>query len=435
MLRRRQLFPAFASLRLLSLQFLYRGLYFVPVQRLAGVQHRLVHNGAVEHIPLAGALVPFAVPCAFIVQHIAAPLDQPLAADRAHQLVVVGILQGTQLGIAHLPDLPHPVVLRPVDDGGVMILYIIAGIDGLVVLHLPVRQRIQRHALLHHHVSYVLLVVEHPVNRRLAPGQSRRRFVALPVERIGDLLVRVPMFVQCEHFSHYRGFFFHDAVLSVLVQAIAEQHKPSGNSGLVLLAEAPRDVLRDGHAFLLGEGRQHRHEHLGVCAAGIDVFLFEVEINALFPEHPNILQAIHGVARKAGDGLDEDVVDFSRQRVLDHLPERRTLHGDRTRHPPIRVNLNQLPARMVPDFMLEVCTLGLYAGLLCLTVRADAAVRRHALERIGGLQRFVLRLSRRSPNSHRASKELAHVAAFIVPFHLRPPSCYCSVAPAALYLW
>ena len=364
MLRRRQLFPAFASLRLFSLQLLYHDLYFVSVQRLAGVQHRLVHNDAVEHIPLAGALVPFAVPCAFIVQHIAAPLDQPLAADRAHQLVVVGILQRTQLGIAHCANLPHTVVLRPVDDGGVMILYIIAWIDGLVVLHLPVGQRIQRHALLHHHVPHVLLVVEHPVDRRLSPSQTRRRFVALPVERIGDLLVRVPVFVQCEHFSHHCCFFLHDAVLPVLVQAIAEQHKPPGNSGLVFLAEAPRDVLRDGHALLLGEGRQHRHEHLGVCAAGIDVFLLEVKINALFPEHPNVLQAVHGVARKAGDGLDEDVVDFPRQRVLDHLPERRTLHGDRTRHPLIRVNLNQLPARMVPDFMLEVRPLGLYAGLL-----------------------------------------------------------------------
>ena len=57
MLRRRQLFSAFASLRLFSLQLLYHDLYFVPVQRLAGVQHRLVHNDAVEHIPLAGALV------------------------------------------------------------------------------------------------------------------------------------------------------------------------------------------------------------------------------------------------------------------------------------------------------------------------------------------------------------------------------------------
>ena len=33
--------------------------------------------------------------------------------------------------------------------------------------------------------------------------------------------------------------------------------------------------------FLLGEGRQHRHEHLGVRAAGIDVFLFEVEIRLI----------------------------------------------------------------------------------------------------------------------------------------------------------
>ena len=51
------------------------------------------------------------------------------------------------------------------------------------------------------------------------------------------------------------------------------------------------------------------------------ILLLEVDANPSCPEHSHMVQAVHCITGEAGNGFRDDIVDFPRQAVVDHLLE------------------------------------------------------------------------------------------------------------------
>lgn len=70
-----------------------------------------------------------------------------------------------------------------------------------------------------------------------------------------------------------------------------------------------------------------------LAVEGVNVLLFKVDLDAFLFEFADGDEAIHGVSSESADGLCNDEVDFSRQGILDHLIETRTVLGIRAGNP------------------------------------------------------------------------------------------------------
>ena len=127
-----------------------------------------------------------------------------------------------------------------------------------------------------------------------------------------------------------------------------------------------------------------RNEQLALGVQRVDVFLLEVDLDALFLELAHGSQAVHGVAGEAGDGLGDDEVYLSRQCVGDHLVEAFAPFGIGAGDALVGVHPGERPVGPFLDVMGVVVHLRLIAGELFVAVGGDAGVCRHPALLHGG---------------------------------------------------
>src|SRR5699024_6653736 len=94
--------------------------------------------------------------------------------------------------------------------------------------------------------------------------------------------------------------------------------------GLALLkslTKSPGDILADAFGFRLCEPCVDDQIEFAVDLQCVYILLLEVDANPSCPERSDVVQAVNGVSVESGDRLADNVVDFSRQAVVDQLLE------------------------------------------------------------------------------------------------------------------
>ena len=89
----------------------------------------------------------------------------------------------------------------------------------------------------------------------------------------------------------------------------------------------PGNIFRDTPAFFLCQGTHDGDEQLALGIECPDVFLLEINLDALVLELSHGSQAVNGISGKAADRLRDDEVDFSIHGILDHPLEAITVTG------------------------------------------------------------------------------------------------------------
>ena len=259
------------------------------------------------------------------VDRVQCPMHQRLSADRAMQHCVIRIAAVARL------DLPHPCHRRlreqtPVDNGRMGIVDVVKRYFALV-LDLLVGQVALDAVFLQDHIPGVLFIMEHVLKLQqlpLAPG--RRRHV--PGNHVlHDLAGCFAVGVAHEDLPDNGGFLRDDDVHLLLGMPVAVDGDAWLPAFLELLAHAPFHIFADGAALFLREGSHHRQEHLGDGFGSINAFLLEKELHAHALQLPHIVQTVHGVPGKAADALGDDVINFSRSAILNHLLKAHVMTG------------------------------------------------------------------------------------------------------------
>ena len=83
---------------------------------------------------------------------------------------------------------------------------------------------------------------------------------------------------------------------------IRDRHLSVGHA----LALTPGDVFRDGAGFFLGQAGHQGDQKLSLAVEGVDVLLFEIDLNAVILQFPNRGETVHGVAGEAAHALCDD---------------------------------------------------------------------------------------------------------------------------------
>ena len=149
---------------------------------------------------------------------------------------------------------------------------------------------------------------------------------------------------------------FHDVLLLVLL--ITVKLAPPPFAHLVTLADAPFQVFGNGPAFLLRKCRKDGQQHLAHCLGSVDPFLLEDDVDALFLQVTDVLEALHRVSGKPGDALGHNGVELTSLRVADHLEELRTLSCGSARDAFIGVHVYQHHVWVLIDLLLVRFHLG-----------------------------------------------------------------------------
>ena len=147
----------------------------------------------------------------------------------------------------------------------------------------------------------------------------------------------------------------------------------------LLIAEinAQLHIFTNGFRFLLRKGCHNCNQDFSFGIHRVDVFLLEIDRNALFLQQANVFQAVQRIPGKPADGLGNDHIDLTGCTSVNHAIKLCTLFrvgagnaiiGEDTGQRPLRVALDQL--RIMPD-------LGFIAGGLFVAVGADTAVCCH----------------------------------------------------------
>ena len=136
----------------------------------------------------------------------------------------------------------------------------------------------------------------------------------------------------------------------------------------------PGYILRNGAAFFLRQARHNGEQQFTLAVEGVNVLLFKVDLDAFLFEFADGDEAIHGVSSESADGLCNDEVDFSRQGILDHLIETRTVLGIRAGNPLICIDLYECPFLVSLNVLRVVVDLSFVAGELLIAVRGNTGV-------------------------------------------------------------
>ena len=99
------------------------------------------------------------------------------------------------------------------------------------------------------------------------------------------------------------SLFGDDLWLAVCTFAVAEHLRIGEGESSVTKSHAlaSGNILRDGFALSLCKGTQHSKEHFGIHGAGVDVLFFKYDGDTELLQYPHILDAVYGVAGKAGN--------------------------------------------------------------------------------------------------------------------------------------
>lgn len=157
---------------------------------------------------------------------------------------------------------------------------------------------------------------------------------------------------------------------------------PGGAAGVELAAfhpalTAPAHIAGDGFALLLGEGGIDGGDELAAHIGGVDALALEADIDAQLLQLPHRLQTVLGVPGEAGDGFNEDTVDFSTAAIFHHPLEVLPLFSGGAGDALVCIDIYKRPIRIAVDELCEVSGLGGVGVELVTGVRADAGVCRY----------------------------------------------------------
>ena len=110
----------------------------------------------------------------------------------------------------------------------------------------------------------------------------------------------------------------------------------------------------------------------------VDVLFLKGDANIQRGQQTDIVEAVHDVARKTGHRLDENPVNFALLALADHLHELGPFLRAGAGRSLIGENADELPLRVLLDFLGVIGLLGLVAILLFLLFGGYPAVGRHA---------------------------------------------------------
>ena len=135
--------------------------------------------------------------------------------------------------------------------------------------------------------------------------------------------------------------------------------------------------LRDRFTFLLGQSREDCCECFAGGLRGVDVLLLKVDADVESLQFPYSRQTFLGVPGEAGDGFNEDAVDFSTAAILHHPLEVLPLFSGGAGDALVCIDIYKRPIRIAVDELCEVSGLGGVGVELVTGVRADAGVCRY----------------------------------------------------------
>lgn len=266
------------------------------------------------------------------------------------------------------------------DDGFVVVLDVVLRHLSLV-LPCFLREEVDGVAFLEERVAFVFLVREDAADRALAPvfaAAGRRDAPARELCRDG--VERVAREEEAVDFFDRPGLLaVHD---ERAVRAFVVAEEPCiGDADLAVreaLPLAPGRVLGNAAAFFLRERAHDGDEELAFRVERPDVFLLEINLDALVLELPHGGQAVDGVAGETADALRDDEVDLARERVLDHALETFTVARVRCADALVGVHSRELPVLAAFDVVRVVVDLRLVARHLVGVVGRDSGVARNA---------------------------------------------------------
>ena len=140
------------------------------------------------------------------------------------------------------------------------------------------------------------------------------------------------------------------------------------------LSLAPCAVLGDGPAFFLREARHDGQQDFAFTVEGPDVFLLEIDLDAVFLQLSDGGQGVDCVPRKAADGLGDDQVDLAVHRIRDHAFEALAVLGAGARDALVGVHGHKLPIVPALDVIGVVIDLRLIARELIVVISGDASI-------------------------------------------------------------
>ena len=260
------------------------------------------------------------------------------------------------------------------------------GIFLVVLRHRQVRirggimlQMVCRVILLHQGIAHILFIPDDAFHRSgipLSAGFNGRWYVQL-VQSVRNLCGRSPIQVHLVDFPYNRCLLLVDSKYPAFKVVVTVDLADLGDAQLETLANAASHVLADGEGFLLGEGCVNREQQLRFNTGGVQVLLLENHPNTKVPQFPNCTEHVHRVPAKTGNGLHQNLVNLAVLCILQHSLECDTLLGAGAGSALVRVNLDQLPIRMLGNQAVISFHLGIQAGLLYFDILTYPAVRSH----------------------------------------------------------
>ena len=341
--------------------------------------------GAAPHRPFLPPLVPHTA----AVEGAAAAADQPLG-EGVFAAVTGSPGRGVPLvwGASGVPSGKlglYRVEFVPADDPLVVVLDEVHGeltgvLDGFfadAVAHIGFLQQ---------HVPAVDLILENTSDCRFRPAFPSGCSWDLVLLQFGlDHTDAVPHEEAVEHSPHHLRLLGDDAGLVILAAFVGiEVFVLEGDLSLPHgLPPAPFDIGAHRFAFCLRKRPHQGQQHLAFCVHRIDVLLLEYHRDAQLLESADVAQAVHRIAGKAGDGLDQYEIDLSLPAFANHFEKFRAFGGGGAGDPLVRKNARHRPVGVLHDHIGVVGLLGLVAGELLLVLGGHPAV--------GGYPQLALR--------------------------------------------
>ena len=127
-------------------------------------------------------------------------------------------------------------------------------------------------------------------------------------QRLGDAVWRHALEEHAvDAFDHF-GLLPVDHQIPILASVVAEEPFEWDRDLAVCktLSLAPCAVLGNGPAFFLRKARHDGQQDFSLAVKGPDVFLLEIDLDAVFLQLPDGGQGVNRVPRKTADGLGDD---------------------------------------------------------------------------------------------------------------------------------
>ena len=138
--------------------------------------------------------------------------------------------------------------------------------------------------------------------------------------------------------------------------------------------DTPFDIPGYGLALLLRQRRHNCRNHLAGHLAGVNALFFEQNADAQFFQFPDGRKTVFRIAGKAGNGLDQNAVDFSFAAILHHALKIFALFDRRAGDALIGVNINHFPVWVIGNKLGIILILDAIGVELILAGGTDAGI-------------------------------------------------------------